>query len=127
LNANVRAATAYRRVEAQSRSPLELVVMLYDGVLISLSEASAAAARGDVATRAAAVSKSLTIIGALQSTLNVTEGGSVAIELDRIYTYASQRLIDVTTKKDYSALTEVHKLLTTIRDAWEQIAKEQVA
>jgi flagellar protein FliS len=127
LNANVRAATAYRRVEAQSRSPLELVVMLYDGVLSSLSEASAAAARGDVATRAAAVSKSLTIIGALQSTLNVTEGGSVAIELDRIYTYASQRLIDVTTKKDYSALTEVHKLLTTIRDAWEQIAKEQVA
>jgi flagellar secretion chaperone FliS len=127
LNANVRGANAYRRVEAQSRSPLELVVMLYDGVLSSLSEATAAAARGDVATRAAAVSKSLTIIGALQTTLNVSEGGAVAVELDRIYTYASQRLIDVTTKKDYSALTEVHKLLTTIREAWEQIAKEQVA
>ena len=127
MNANVRAANAYRRVVAQSRSPLELVVMLYDGTLSSLGEASAAAARGDIPTRAAAVSKSLTIIGALQSTLNVNEGGSVAIELDRIYTYASQRLIEVTTKKDYSALTEVHRLLTTIREAWDQIAKEQVA
>ena len=127
MNAIVRGANAYRRVEAQSRSPLELVVMLYDGAISSLSEASAAAARGDIATRAAAVSKSLSIIGALQSTLNVREGGTVALELDRIYTYASQRLLDVTTKKDYAALTEVHKLLATIRDAWEQIAKEQVA
>jgi len=127
LHANVRAAHAYRRVEAQSRSPLELVVMLYDGALTSLSEASAAVARGDVPTRAAAVSKSLTIIAALQSTLNVHEGGAVGLELDRIYTYASQRLLEVTTKKDYAALTEVHKLLTTIREAWEQIAKEQMA
>ena len=127
MNAQFRGANAYRRVDAQTRSPLELVVMLYDGALSSLSEAAAAAARGDVAARAAGVSKSLTIIGALQSTLNVQEGGAVAIELDRIYTYASQRLIDVTTKKDYAALTEVHKLLTTIREAWDQIAKEQVA
>ena len=127
MNAQFRGASAYRKVDAQSRSPLELVVMLYDGVLSSLSEATDAAARGDVSTRAAAVSKSLAIIGALQSTLNVNEGGAVALELDRIYTYASQRLIDVTTKKDFQALTEVHRLLSTIREAWEQIAKEQVA
>lgn len=127
MNPQFRGANAYKRVDAQSRSPLELVVMLYDGVLSSLSEASAAAARGDVATRAAGVSRSLSIISALQSTLNLKEGGAVAIELDRLYTYASQRLIDVTTKKDFTALAEVHKLLSTIREAWDQIAKEQVA
>jgi flagellar protein FliS len=127
VNPQFRGANAYRQVDAQSRSPLELVVMLYDGVLSHLSEATAAVERGDLVTRSAAVSRSLSIIGALQSTLNVEEGGAVAIELDRLYTYASQRLIDVTTKQDFKALTEVHKLLTTIRDAWEQIAKEQVA
>ena len=127
MNRNARAASAYKQVDAQTRSPLELVVMLYDGVLSSLSEAASAAAQGDIATRATAVSKSLTIIGALQSTLNVNEGGAVALELDRIYTYASQRLVDVTTKQDFNALTEVHKLLSTIREAWEQIAKEQAA
>ena len=127
MNAQFRGANAYKRVDAQSRSPLELVVMLYDGVLSSLSEGIAAAERGDLITRAAAVSHSLSIIGALQSTLNVQEGGAVALELDRIYTYATQRLIDVTTKQDLKALTEVHKLLSTIRDAWQQIAKEQVA
>ena len=47
----------------------------------------------------------------------------MAVELDRLYTYASQRLLDVTMKKDLTALSEVHKLLTEIRDAWQQIAK----
>ena len=118
---------AYQSNSVFTATPEQLVVMLYDGALSSLSEASAAAARGDVATRAAGVSRSLTIIGALQSTLNVQEGGAVALELDRLYTYATQRLIDVTTKKDSTALTEVHKLLSTIREAWDHIAKEQVA
>jgi len=127
VNAHVRGAAAYRRVDAESRSPLELVVMMYDGVLGSLSEGATAAARRDLAARAAAVSKSLAIIGALQSTLNLQDGGPVAAELDRLYTYASQRLIDVTLKQDISGLTEVHRLLTTVRDAWHQIAKEQLA
>lgn len=32
------------------------------------------------------------------------------------------RLLDVTAKKDEAALAEVHKLLTTLREAWTQIA-----
>jgi flagellin-specific chaperone FliS len=38
----------------QSRSPLELVVMLYDGALASLTDARSAASRGDARKCAAA-------------------------------------------------------------------------
>jgi flagellar secretion chaperone FliS len=122
VNVQVRGADAYRQVQVQSRSPLELVVMLYDGALSSLTEASAAAARGDLPTRAKAVSKTLAIIAELQNTLNLEAGGNVAVELDRLYTYTSHRLLDVTTKQDLSALKEVHKLLTVVRDAWHQVS-----
>jgi len=117
---------AYRQVEVQSRSPLELVVMLYDGALASLSEARTAAGKGDVRTRGAAVSKALAIICSLQETLNLSAGGKVASDLDRLYNYASQRLIDVTLKQDTAALTEVHTLLAGLRDAWHQIATQQL-
>lgn len=127
MNVQTRGADIYRRVDVQSRSPLELVVMLYDGALGSLSEARAAAARHDVRARSAAVSRTLAILGGLQSTLNVADGGTVAIELDRLYAYASQRLLDVTTKQDVSALAEIHRLLTTVRDAWHQIAAQELA
>ena len=115
---------AYRQVEVQSRSPLELVVMLYDGAMSSLTEAAAAAARGDRRKRAAAVSRALSILCSLQESLNLEEGGSVAAELDRLYGYATARLLDVTTKEDVAALNEVHKLLAGVRDAWHQIATQ---
>jgi flagellar protein FliS len=117
-----RGADAYRRTAVQSSSPLGLVVMLYDGAIRFVLEARDAIARKDVSARTNAVSRALAIVAELQNTLNVKDGGEVAQELDRLYTYMSGRLLDVTAKADDEAAKEVHKLLTTLRDAWSQIA-----
>ena len=74
LSAASRGAMAYQKVDAQSRSPLELVVMLYDGAIRFLGEALEADARNDHRIRAAPVSKALAIVGELRSTLNLDEG-----------------------------------------------------
>jgi len=77
-----RAAQAYRRVESESRSPLELVVMMYDGALRFLGEAADAAERGDLRARAHAISRVMAIISELQNTLDLEKGGAVADQLD---------------------------------------------
>ena len=120
--AATRAAQAYRRVESESRSPLELVVMLYDGALRFLGDASAAAARGDLRARAHGVSRVLAIIAELQSTIDLEKGGAVADQLDDLYTYITACLLDVAIKNDATAIDEARKLLTPIRDAWSQVA-----
>lgn len=117
-----RGAEAYRRIEAESRSPMELVVMLYDGAIRFVGEARTAIARGDVGARGQAISRTLTIVAELQNTLNIQDGGTIAQELDRLYTYITTRLLDVTVKKDAAALDEVEKVLVTLRDGWVQIA-----
>jgi flagellar protein FliS len=117
-----RGAEAYRQIEAKSRSPLELVVMLYDGALRFVAEASQAQAQKNIAQRARAVSRAIAILGELQSTLNVKEGGAIAQDLDRLYTYMQRRLLDVTMQQDTKALQEVQQLLSTLRDGWAQIA-----
>ena len=117
-----RGADAYRQTEARSRSPLELVVMLYDGAVRFAGEAIEADAARQIARRGQAISKVIAIVGELQSTLNVDSGGQLAADLDKLYGYIQQRLLDVTMKKDAGALKEVQKLLTTLRDAWTQIA-----
>jgi flagellar protein FliS len=122
-----RAAQAYRRVESESRSPLELVVMLYDGALRFLTEAGAAAARGDIRARSHAVSRVLAIVAELQNTLDVEKGGPVADQLDDLYTYITSRLLDVALKADFTAIDEAHQLLTPIRDAWAQAATQPTA
>ena len=117
-----RGAEAYRRIEAESRSPMELVVMLYDGAIRFVGEARAAMARRDVAARGEAISRTLNIVAELQNTLNIAEGGTIAQELDRLYTFINLRLLDVTLKQDAAALDEVEKVLVTLRDGWAQIA-----
>ena len=122
-----RGADAYRRTAVQSSSPLGLVVMLYDGAIKYMLEAREAIARNDVLARTTAVSRALAIIAELQNTLNVKEGGEVARELDRLYSYMSTRLLDVTAKADDNAAKEVHKLLSTLREGWSQIASQTPA
>ena len=125
LPATSRGALAYRTVDAQSRSPLELVVMLYDGGIRFVGEAREAHDRKDHVARAIAVSKALAIVGELSNTLNLSEGGELALELDRLYDYMMGRLLDVTTKSDMSGLEEVQRLLTTLREAWAQVTTAQ--
>ncbi len=117
-----RGAEAYRRTAAQSSSPVELVVMLYDGAIRFILEARAAIEKKDVRARTTAVTRAMAIVSELQNTLNVKDGGEVARELDRLYTYINSRLLDVTARGDDAAATEIHKLLGTLREGWSQIA-----
>jgi flagellar protein FliS len=122
MSAAARGALAYRTVDAQSRSPLELVVMLYDGAIRFLGDAVDAEQRKDVWARARAVSKALAIVGELRSTLNLEEGGDMALDLDRLYDYMMTRLLEVSTKRDTSGLQEVQQLLVTVREGWVQVS-----
>jgi flagellar protein FliS len=120
--ASSRGALAYRTVDAQSRSPLELVVMLYDGGVRFLGEARDAHERNDMVGRAVGVSRALAVVGELRSTLNLDEGGEMALDLDRLYDYMMSRLLDVTTKRDTSGLEEVQRLMMTVREGWIQLS-----
>jgi flagellar secretion chaperone FliS len=114
-----RGAEAYRRMNVETRSPMELVVMLYDGALRFVGEARDAIGRNDVQARIAATRRALDIVAELQTSLNMEQGGDIAKELDRLYTYVSSRLLDVT-RGDRAAADEIHKLLGTLREGWSQ-------
>jgi flagellar protein FliS len=121
-------ASTYRQVQVESsQSPLELVVMLYDGALASLAQARAALERGDLASKGRAMSKALSIVGHLQGTLNMEDGREVAHELDRLYIYITERLIEANLKRTLAPLDESIRLLETLRDAWAAIAGSPVA
>jgi flagellar protein FliS len=124
---HVRGATAYRQTSVQSSSPLELVVLLYDGAIRHLVAAREAMGRHDLVARRDAFSKALAIVTELQSTLNLEEGGGVAASLDGLYTYIMGRLVDPAARKDMGTLDEVERLLRSLRDAWAQIAADAVA
>jgi flagellar protein FliS len=117
-----RGAEAYYQTHVQSRSPLELVVMLYDGALRFLDQAAAAMDEGDMVTKANAMSRSFAILAELQNTLNVAEGGEVARQLDALYSYMNDRLVDANTQRSSAPIRDVIRLLQPLREAWSQAA-----
>lgn len=117
-----RGADAYYQTHVQSRSPLELVVMLYDGALRFLTQAADAMDRGDMAAKAVALDRAFAILAELQSTLNVRDGGDVARQLDALYAHMHDRLVEANIQRASAPIRDVMKLLQPLRDAWSQVA-----
>jgi flagellar protein FliS len=113
---------AYRRTEVQSRTSLELVVMLYDGALRFVALTREAMARKDIRARRDATSRLLAILSELQSTLDVERGGEVARSHDALYAYMVPRNMEAAAGHDPQPLDEVRKHLDTLRDGWQTIA-----
>jgi flagellar protein FliS len=117
-------AQAYLQTQVQSRTPVELVVMLYDGAIKFLGQARDAMVGGDLVTKRQALSRGLAIIQELQNMLNMEAGGEVAERLDGLYTYIQGRCYDANAQRDPEGLDESVRLLTPLRDAWAAVANQ---
>jgi len=122
-----RGAQQYLQTQVQSRSPLELIVMLYDGAIQHADTACEALAAGNIPVRKVAISKMIGIIAHLQSTLDMERGGDIAENLDRIYSWATARLLDAHLSRDAKPVEEVRRVLDSLREAWQTIATNQLA
>ena len=121
------AAGAYVRTEIQSRSPIELVVMLYDGADRYLSQAHDAIERQDGRAKREAISGALAIVMELQNNLDMEAGGEIAASLDSLYGFVNERLIDANRQDDAAAVDQATRVLTPLREAWIQLARGSVA
>lgn len=125
--AAVRGLASYRQTEVQSRTPLELVTMLYDGALRFLAVARDAIERRDIPARRDALNRALAIVSELQNTLNMELGGEIAVELDRLYEYSNLRLLDAAIKNDVAPIDEVRRIFEVLRDGWATAARQTAA
>ena len=116
-------AQAYLQTQVQSRTPVELVVMLYDGAIKFLGQAREAMVNRDLVTKRHALSRGMAIVQELQNMLNMDAGGEVADRLDGLYTYILGRCFEANAKLDPAGLDEAVKLLTPLRDAWAAVAQ----
>lgn len=116
-------SNVYQQMEVTSANNLKLVVLLYDGAIRFLTEAKGFIEKRDLAGKAQAIDRTFAIVGELQSTLKVEEGGEIAVTLDRLYVYMMERILEASLKLDVAPLDEVIKLLRVLNSAWTEIAQ----
>ena len=117
------ARNTYQEIEANASNGLQLVVMLYDGAIRFLNDASACVKRRDLPGKVLAVDRALAIIGELQATLKMDEGAHISSSLDGLYTYMTQRILDASLRLDPAPFDEVVRLLANLNNGWKEIAQ----
>ncbi len=105
-----------------SADPHKLILLLYQGALLSISTAKNHMLRRDLPAKGKAISQAITIIDeGLKASLDESVGGALAQNLSSLYDYMNQRLLLANLKNDLVVLDEVSRLLSELKGAWEEI------
>ena len=102
-------------------SPVELVLLLTDGLLDELARARAHIAARRYEQKAVSIDKCVEIINGLSSSLDFDQGGDTVANLASIYDFCAQHLHGAGIKLDPTMVDEVIRVLTTIRQGWKGV------
>lgn len=120
------AKVRYQNIDLTSRiegaSPHGLVAILFDELLKSLDAMAAACRRKDFSQRGARQSRSLSILHALEGSLDFEDGGEIALSLAAIYREARRLVLAAGRDNDAEQIVRAREMLHQISSAWEALA-----
>lgn len=111
----------YNRDAILSASPVRLLTMLYDRLLLDLERVEAAHGKQDWDVASENLLHAQAILAELGSSLktDVWDGGETLLAL---YTYVSNALIAANVQRDVSRVREAISLLEPLRQGWHEAA-----
>ncbi len=121
IAASYRFAREYQRSQVETSSPVRLVVMLYDGAIRFLSLARERMADGNLEERHSNLIKAQNIIAELLSSLDLEQGGDIAANLRRLYSFMLQQLVEANLFDKPQPIDDVMRLLRELRESWMEI------
>jgi flagellar protein FliS len=116
----------YRTTSVETSRPVDLVVMLYKGIIRFTQRGIQAVERQDICEAHSSFVRAQDIVAELANGLNMEDGGAIATQLSTIYEYVNRLLIEANCHKSIAPATEALKLVTELLSAWQAIADGRV-
>lgn len=113
------ATETYKKQGVMTASPLELIVMLYDGFLRQVRAADAAITEKDLEAANTALLKAQDIVTELMSCLDFSM--PISRQLMQIYDFVHWKLREANMNKDSAGLEDVAAMMGELRESWAQI------
>jgi len=117
----------YQQVSVESRlsgaNPHQLVAMLFEGFMEAVAQGRGAIRAGQVEAKGLAIGRAVRIVEeGLRAALDLRAGGTLARDLEDLYTYLTLRLTMANLRDDEAALDECQRLMQPLQEAWLAIA-----
>jgi flagellar protein FliS len=99
--------------------------MLFDGALAALAKAVHEMKAGNIPAKGKSISRAISIIdNGLRASLDKEVGGEIAVSLESLYQYMSERLLQANLQNSIDIVEEISGLLKDLRGAWVQIGTD---
>lgn len=120
------AARRYAAVHSGSRTegatPHGLVKILFDELLLAMDAAALAERNGDRMKVSDKQARAMSILFALEASLDFDKGGDVAVGLAQIYRESRRLLLAGAKERSAAPVEQARAMIAEIADAWNQIA-----
>lgn len=120
-------AARYRETEVLTATPGQLVVLLFDHLLVSLRRAKVAMGDGEFELQGVHLEKSRNILTELLVTLDRERGGEIAINLSALYSFLLGELVQVGVRADSACLDRVTHMIEELRSAFAEASQTPLA
>ena len=114
----------YLASQVNTASPEQLMLMLYDGAIRFAALAIKAIDENDLDKRSTYINKTYAILAEFAATLDHNQDAQLAENLDALYNYMQQRLMDANLKNDPAPVEEVKIMLSDLRQTWAQAIEQ---
>jgi flagellar protein FliS len=111
----------YQKTQVVTASREKILLMLYEGAIRFTKQARVAMNDKKVAEKGKAISKATAILSELMATLDFKIGGQLAQDLENLYIFMIDKLIEANVHNKVESLDEVEKLLNTLYTAWKDV------
>ena len=116
-------ARQYQQAQFQTVDRGQLLLMMFDGGDRFLSQAEQKLGANDVPGFLHALGRGQAVIAELLSTLDHQRGGEVARNLDRLYRFMLDHLIEANLAKSVRHVTQVRRILGIVASGYREILR----
>ncbi len=114
-------ANEYRKNSVNGASPLQLIVMLYDGALRNIEAGRVAMSHQDYTRQNQALQQAQKIVFELLACVDVAQGGEIAANLVALYEYVINKLVKANIEDNPEPLGHCAKVLGDLRQTWNEL------
>lgn len=111
----------YQKTQVTTASREKILLMLYEGAIRFTKHAHAAMLEKKIAEKGKYISKATAILSELMATLDFKAGGQLAAELENLYVFMIDKLIEGNIHNDPECLKAVENILRTLYVAWQDV------
>jgi flagellar secretion chaperone FliS len=104
--------------------PHRIIQLLMQGSLENMAKAKGAMERKDFAEKSRTVSKAMSIISALQHSLDMDVGGEVSQNLWSLYDFMVNHLMQASRESNPAKVDDVIEIMIKIKSGWDAISVE---